>query len=95
VLRATALAMTDIVGVEDFQGLGNDLEPSSTEIAIDLSEGFDLDSHLASIERKYLYEALERAGGVRTAAAKLLGMSFRSFRYRIAKFEGGEVPEDG
>jgi two-component system response regulator PilR (NtrC family) len=32
-----------------------------------------------------LLEALERTGGVRTAAAKLLGISFRSLRYRLEK----------
>ncbi len=32
-----------------------------------------------------LLEALERSGGVRKSAAKLLGVTFRSLRYRLAK----------
>ena len=37
-----------------------------------------------------LLRALDQAGGVRTQAAKLLGMSFRTFRYRLAKYEPDE-----
>jgi two-component system response regulator PilR (NtrC family) len=49
-------------------------------------EGLDLQSHLDAIERRILEQALERAGGVKTEAAKLLGLTFRSLRYRLAKF---------
>ena len=31
-------------------------------------------------------EALKRAGGVQVKAAELLGMSFRSFRYYVKKY---------
>ena len=48
--------------------------------------GFDLESHVQSIEREYIAEALRRAGGVKVKAAELLGMSFRSFRYYAKKF---------
>jgi two-component system response regulator PilR (NtrC family) len=36
-------------------------------------------------ERDLLGEALERCGGVKKRAAALLGISFRSFRYRFEK----------
>ncbi len=55
----------------------------------DLGPGFDLDAYLGGIEKDVLYKALAEAGGVRTKAASLLGMTFRSFRYRIAKYEPG------
>jgi len=45
-----------------------------------------LEDHLARIERQALVEALERSGDNKTAAAKLLGMSFRSFRYKLDKY---------
>ena len=32
-----------------------------------------------------MLQALERTGGVRKAASKLLGISFRSLRYRLEK----------
>jgi two-component system response regulator PilR (NtrC family) len=48
--------------------------------------GFDLEQHVAEIEREYIAEALRRAGGVKSRAADLLGMSFRSFRYYMKKY---------
>jgi len=48
--------------------------------------GFDLEAHVKEIERGYIAEALQRAGGVQVKAADLLGMSFRSFRYYVKKY---------
>jgi len=49
-------------------------------------EGIDLDGHLGALERSLLTQALERSGGNRTSAAKLLKTSFRSLRYRLVKY---------
>ncbi|HEY5974972.1 MAG TPA: sigma-54 dependent transcriptional regulator [Geobacteraceae bacterium] len=48
--------------------------------------GMNLEAHLDGIEKHYLLQALERSGGVKKRAAELLGLTFRSFRYRLAKF---------
>ncbi len=57
------------------------------EFRITLPEkGLDLEELLAKIEMDLLKQALERTGGVKTEAAKLLGLNFRSFRYRLAKY---------
>ncbi|HXX67656.1 MAG TPA: helix-turn-helix domain-containing protein, partial [Polyangiaceae bacterium] len=48
-------------------------------------EGCNLDDVLGEVERRLLLQALERSGGVRTQAAKLLGVSLRSLRYRFQK----------
>jgi two-component system response regulator PilR (NtrC family) len=48
--------------------------------------GFDLEAHVKEIERGYIAQALERANGVQVRAAELLGMSFRSFRYYVKKY---------
>ena len=37
--------------------------------------------------KKYLLLALEKTGGNKTKAAEFLNLSFRSFRYRLKKFE--------
>jgi two-component system response regulator PilR (NtrC family) len=50
------------------------------------SEGMDLEGNLASIERKLLYDALERTAGNQTEAATLLGITFRSIRYKVSKY---------
>jgi two-component system response regulator PilR (NtrC family) len=65
----------------------------SGEITIP-EEGLALEPLLEGIEKKYLLKALERTGGAKKKAAELLGMTFRSFRYRLAKFgldSGDEV----
>jgi two-component system response regulator PilR (NtrC family) len=46
-------------------------------------EGLEL--FLEGIERRLLKESLRQSGGVRKEAAKLLKLSSRSFRYRVAK----------
>jgi two-component system response regulator PilR (NtrC family) len=48
--------------------------------------GLDLQAHLDAVERAILEAALARAGGVKTEAARLLSLTFRSLRYRLAKF---------
>jgi len=48
-------------------------------------EGMFLEPLLENLERQYLLKALEKTGGAKKKAAELLGMSFRSFRYRLAK----------
>ena len=49
-------------------------------------DGVNLDARLSAIERRWLLAALDATGGNRTRAATLLQMSFRSFRYRLAKY---------
>jgi len=48
--------------------------------------GMNLEEHIATTERAYLLAALERSGGVRTQAAALLKMSYRSFRHSAKKY---------
>ncbi len=51
-----------------------------------LGEGRDLDSLLQDYERRLIESALQQTGGNRTKAAELLGVSFRSLRYRLKKY---------
>ena len=52
----------------------------------DLGEGFDLEARCEEFYRHYIALALQRTGGVQVKAAQLLGMSFRSFRYYVKKY---------
>jgi len=45
------------------------------------------------IERDLMGQALERAGGIQSRAAQLLGTSFRSFRYRLQKYGLADAPD--
>ncbi len=47
----------------------------------------DLEGYLANIEREILSAALEKCRWNKTATAKLLGISFRSLRYRLDKLD--------
>jgi len=51
----------------------------------EVAKGVYLDSILETIEKAYLEKALECANGSKNKAADLLGISFRSFRYRCSK----------
>lgn len=53
-------------------------------------EGFELEKWLEQVERSILLKALEKSGGVRTKAAEILGISFRSIRYRLSKLGIGD-----
>lgn len=48
-------------------------------------DGIDLDRYLMEIEKGYILEALERCNWNLTESAKLLNMTFRSIRYKVAK----------
>ena len=52
--------------------------------------GMDLDAWLGEIEKELLLKALARTNGVRKTAAELLGITFRSIRYRLAKYGYGD-----
>jgi two-component system, NtrC family, response regulator PilR len=51
----------------------------------EVSRGVALDSILEEIERGYLSKALDCSNGNKNKAADLLGISFRSLRYRLDK----------
>ncbi len=50
-----------------------------------VEQGVDLDDILNTIEGAYLKRAMESAGGNKSKAADLLGLSLRSLRYRLDK----------
>ena len=51
----------------------------------EVSRGVSLDSILEEIERGYLKKALDCSNGNKNKASELLGISFRSLRYRLDK----------
>ena len=52
---------------------------------IEPGKNFSLEKQLENIERTAILKALEKTKYNKTAAAKQLGMSFRSLRYRLKK----------
>ena len=51
----------------------------------DIKSGMSLDEFLETVESQIMAEALIKAAGNKNEAAKLIGISFRSLRYRIEK----------
>ncbi|MBZ0156851.1 MAG: sigma-54 dependent transcriptional regulator [Alphaproteobacteria bacterium] len=49
--------------------------------------GISLNEYLSGIEKELLDRALQKANGIKTNAAKLLGLSFREYRYRLSKYK--------
>lgn len=50
-----------------------------------IGPGFNLDKAMEDIETDYIREAMERTGNNQTQAAELLGITFRSMRYKVKK----------
>ena len=88
--RAIALARGQVLGPDVLppavRGGAAAFATSRTPDAELPVDGLDLQAHLDAIERRVLEQALARTGGVKTEAARLLSLSFRSLRYRLAKY---------
>jgi two-component system response regulator PilR (NtrC family) len=81
--RLVALAGTGAIGPEQVR----ECLPRSTEDPVTMAlppDGVDLEGVIAAIERDFLLKALQRTHGVKKDAASLLGLDFRSFRYRLS-----------
>ena len=52
-----------------------------------LPEGVNMENYVAQIERGLLQSALSQTNGVQVRAADVLGISYRSFRHLMKKYE--------
>ena len=78
--RAMALRSGEQIEIDDLQ-----LEPEEVAGGA-LGRGSEtLDDYLNRLERQAVLEALQKTEGNRTAAARLLGVTFRSMRYRLER----------
>jgi two-component system response regulator PilR (NtrC family) len=86
--RAVALESERRVGLSTLPDNLRSSQPEtpSNDAIAETGAGFNLERHLQDIERSHLQRALERAGGVQTRAADVLGLSFRQFRYLAKKY---------
>ena len=80
--RALALTSGGEIQAEDLQLAGARI--AAAETAGELS-GLPLQERLDTVERKAILDALEQTHYNRTAAAKLLGITFRALRYRMER----------
>jgi two-component system response regulator PilR (NtrC family) len=78
--RATALCIDGKVELDDLQ-----LADESVVEGDAGRGGETLDDHMNRIEKQVILDALAKTGFNRTAAARSLGVTFRSLRYRIER----------
>ena len=98
--RASTLATGPVIGLGD---LPSEIAGSSSGAMPSLiglpDDGCKLDEVIDEVERRLILQALEKSGGVRTHAAKLLGVTLRSLRYRLQKHaladDADDVPSGG
>ncbi|GMU60928.1 MAG: transcriptional regulator [Myxococcaceae bacterium] len=69
---------------------GEPVGPPAAAVTATVGPGFSLNRALDELERSLLLDALKQADGMKARAAQLLGLTFRSFRYRLAKHGLGE-----
>ncbi|HEY8118387.1 MAG TPA: sigma-54 dependent transcriptional regulator [Methylophilaceae bacterium] len=84
--RALALCDGTTITADDLQLQGgNRIMPLPEK-----NGGMALPDYLENIEKKAILDALEKTGQNKTAAARLLGVSFRTLRYRLSKLGLGK-----
>ena len=78
--RALALMTGDCIDAVDLN-----LAPAQLPGISATTAGGSLQDHLDNVERQSILDALNQSNNNRTAAARLLGVTFRSLRYRMAR----------
>ena len=85
--RAMALSLGDVIEIEDLL-LDSLVEEASGNLVGERDDGKisgQLQDYLDHVEKGAINEALAKTSGNRTAAARLLGVTFRSLRYRMER----------
>ncbi len=91
--RAVALGRGPVIDVDALPPSITHPVPGSSMTRIPKT-GINLESMVDDYERGLLLEAMRASGGVKKRAAQLVGVSFRSFRYRLEKL-GLDNPDPG
>ncbi|MDP6625093.1 MAG: sigma-54 dependent transcriptional regulator [Nitrospinota bacterium] len=93
--RAVALESSDMVQIKSlpesvttFDGVSELRMPKLSD------DGIDLEEYVEKIEKELITMALNRTNGVLNKAASLLNLSFRSFRYRLQKYNIKNIKEE-
>ncbi len=79
--RAMALCSGDQIEAADLQLMA----PAQEESPLVDRSGLPLQEHLDSVEKEAILKALDQTRYNRTAAAKVLGITFRALRYRMER----------
>ena len=83
--RAITMCEHDTITVDDL--MLEQVPVKKPEQSLTHRDDQTLDTYIEDIEKKMLEDALEKTRYNKTCAAELLGISFRSFRYKLKKFD--------
>jgi two-component system response regulator PilR (NtrC family) len=82
--RAVLLCDNEVI---DEEYLPEEITSVSTSRGVSVpSGGMDFEKLIEDTEKAYLLKALSKTNGVKTEAAKLLNLTFRSFRHKLKKY---------
>jgi len=90
-LESSNIVLPDSLTLSSFKQTQVQNKPDTVSLTLP-HRGIDLDNVLGQLEKDLLQQALDRTRGAKQKAAELLSISFRSFRYRLAKY--GLASED-
>ena len=76
----------DLGGAQEHHASGA-LDYQAIERPEGVPEGQNMENYVAQIERNLLQSALGQTSGVQVKAAELLGISYRSFRHLMKKYD--------
>lgn len=88
--RAITLNESDVIEAEDIQTDGRSVPTSESVMVADDLDAIcqvGLEAYMETVERQILKRALAAADFNKTAAARQLGISFRTLRYRLKKLQ--------
>jgi two-component system response regulator PilR (NtrC family) len=86
--RGLALCSGHVIQIEDLQL--SPPEAVAPTVTSGITGRYPLTDYLDRVEREVILEALKQTGFNRTAAAKILGVTFRALRYRMARLDIAE-----
>jgi len=94
--RGVALATGNTIGIQQLPRELRDVSDAAEVARVSMAApnepfpetGVDLERIVEEYEIRWIEQGMEKAGGVKTKAAELLGLSFRQFRYKLAKYAG-------
>ncbi len=85
--RCVALESSNSITVKSLPGyIQHSRQDAPDKLKTIPEQGLDLERIVGDYEKEFLIKALKRTNGVKKDAAGLLGISFRSFRYRLKKY---------
>jgi two-component system response regulator PilR (NtrC family) len=89
--RAVTLERHEMISTDvlPFEIQEDSFEQITETLDVPTEGNIDLDGMVERLEKTLIDKALERTDGVKKEAADKLGISFRSLRYRLEKFDDG------